>query len=416
MLFTSSTICHLCMTSIDRYVSLRSPLKYGSHSKDKRQTLLKIAVVWAISLCIAGPLFILSMLDQREDGDDVVYKGCGPETQTFVVSAAVASFYLPLVIMTFMYALTVRALKRQLREQSCLTVTNTTSSKDDSSNSHHHHHQQQQLQQLMARSTSYDHSRLSPANSSVSVCSSSLNRSCCQISATEQRSGSSSRGIPVPTDDADSSYVSDIYVVNQTDSLDFKPGKRRFKFSYTDLPPTADGGARLRPESNPLPHPKISHHRSSSSNSRSDYNIPSSSDSFARSPTLDRRILSRSTRLQLAASGRGRRHGLEIQNPSLWTRGSRSGKLSVPDRGRRAVQVLGILFAFFVLFYLPFFFVYVLNATCARCRFYISDKLISAFEWLQYSGSVVNPFVYHIFNPDFRHAFQKLIRCRCTKY
>ena len=48
--------------------------------------------------------------------------GCGPETQTFIISATVSSFYVPLLIMTVMYALTVHALRRQLREQRRMTV------------------------------------------------------------------------------------------------------------------------------------------------------------------------------------------------------------------------------------------------------------------------------------------------------
>jgi len=55
----------------------------------------------------------------------VQYKGCGPETPTFVISATVTSFYLPLAIMTVMYALTVRALQQQLKEQRRMTVTNS---------------------------------------------------------------------------------------------------------------------------------------------------------------------------------------------------------------------------------------------------------------------------------------------------
>jgi len=39
-----------------------------------------------------------------------------------VIAATVSSFYVPLVIMTVMYALTVRALRRQVREQRTMTV------------------------------------------------------------------------------------------------------------------------------------------------------------------------------------------------------------------------------------------------------------------------------------------------------
>src|SRR6218665_2317522 len=119
VLFTSSTICHLCMISIDRYMTLMHPLRFG-HSRRKRHTALKITVVWIISFCIAGPLFVLSMFDTQQS--TVHYKGCGPETPLFIITATVTSFYLPLLIMTVMYALTVRALKRHLLEQRRLAV------------------------------------------------------------------------------------------------------------------------------------------------------------------------------------------------------------------------------------------------------------------------------------------------------
>jgi len=84
------------------------------------------------------------------------------------------------------------------------------------------------------------------------------------------------------------------------------------------------------------------------------------------------------------------------------------------DRGRRAVRVLGILFAVFVVFYLPFFAAYIVHGTCQSCQPYISPQTITAFEWLQYSGSMLNPIVYHVFNPDFRRAFLKILRCRSS--
>jgi len=66
VLFTSSTICHLCMISVDRYMSLTYPLRYG-HAKKKKHTIMKIALVWIVSFCIAGPLFVLSMWDEHLD-------------------------------------------------------------------------------------------------------------------------------------------------------------------------------------------------------------------------------------------------------------------------------------------------------------------------------------------------------------
>lgn len=71
VLFTSSTIIHLCMISIDRYMTLTYPLRYG-HGKKKTHTIFKIALVWVLSFCIAGPLFVLSMWDQQVDSVEVI--------------------------------------------------------------------------------------------------------------------------------------------------------------------------------------------------------------------------------------------------------------------------------------------------------------------------------------------------------
>jgi hypothetical protein len=100
--------------------------------------------------------------------------------------------------------------------------------------------------------------------------------------------------------------------------------------------------------------------------------------------------------------------------------GSGSNRESASSRAfkgrRRAVQVIGILFAAFVMFYLPFFAAYLLRGTCAACRHYVTPAIITAFEWLAYSGSMANPIIYHMFNPDFRRAFQRLLHCNRCRY
>jgi len=53
------------MISIDRYMAFNYPLRYG-HVTNKRTTVIKISIVWVVSFCIAGPLFVLSTLDSRQ--------------------------------------------------------------------------------------------------------------------------------------------------------------------------------------------------------------------------------------------------------------------------------------------------------------------------------------------------------------
>lgn len=313
VLLTSSTIIHLCMISIDRYMSLKFPLRYG-HAKRTKQTLCKILLVWVISFCIAGPLFLFSMFDTTKS--TVLYKGCGPETPTFVISATVTSFYLPLLIMTIMYALTMRALRCQLHEQRRLAVTNSLSSKDDSTYS--------------LRGGRGPSPRASP-----------------RLPHKASTNGNYAPTQAPPT---------------QTDFLVVRS-------SYTNLTPSSTctevGGIPMQ-----------------------DMDPVGGADQQPK-----RKFIMRNFRF-------GR---------------SGSARLNGPDRGRRAVQVLGILFAVFVICYLPFFLTYVINGTCHQCQPYISPRMIMAFEWLAYSGSVINPIIYHIFNPDFRRAFQRLLCCHCSR-
>ncbi|CAH1777446.1 unnamed protein product [Owenia fusiformis] len=106
---TSASIIHMCVISVDRYFSLRYPLKYG-RTKRKRYVILKIFIVWVLSFFIAGPPFIVSYILQIDVSD---YKGCGPETPLYIVFSSIASFYLPLFVMSFTYPMTIYALNKQ---------------------------------------------------------------------------------------------------------------------------------------------------------------------------------------------------------------------------------------------------------------------------------------------------------------
>ncbi|ESN95047.1 hypothetical protein HELRODRAFT_121581, partial [Helobdella robusta] len=255
VLFTSSSICHLCMISVDRYLTLTYPLKYG-HSKKKKHTLMKIALVWIISICIAGPLFALTWIDKEPlvNGTDNSRDGI--------------SFYLPLLIMTIMYALTVRALRLQVQERRRLEATTTA--------------------------------------------------------ATTSRSSTAT--------------------LNIGDNFSKKS---------------------------------------------------SFSSSFRISPSF-RRIVFPNQKRKASAPAVASMAAAADCKQDLYCQ-----------------KVLGILFVVFVACYLPFFALYLVRGVCDRCRPYITVEILVALEWVAYSAALINPIIYHVFNPDFRRTFQQLLRCRC---
>ncbi|KAF6204453.1 hypothetical protein GE061_002794 [Apolygus lucorum] len=58
VLFCTASIMHLCTISVDRYLSLRYPMKFG-RNKTRRRVTLKIVFVWILSIAMSLPLSLM---------------------------------------------------------------------------------------------------------------------------------------------------------------------------------------------------------------------------------------------------------------------------------------------------------------------------------------------------------------------
>ena len=73
---------------------------------------------------------------------------------------------------------------------------------------------------------------------------------------------------------------------------------------------------------------------------------------------------------------------------------------------RRAILVLGIIMATFILSWLPFFSTYVISSLTGT---HVPGMVFAVFFWAGYCNSALNPVVYTIFSQEFRKAFHKII-------
>lgn len=77
-------------------------------------------------------------------------------------------------------------------------------------------------------------------------------------------------------------------------------------------------------------------------------------------------------------------------------------------RERKAAKTLAIITGAFVICWLPFFLMALLLPLCGDyCH--INDNIAALFLWLGYFNSTLNPVIYTIFSPEFRHAFKRIL-------
>ncbi|CAF1689469.1 unnamed protein product, partial [Adineta ricciae] len=103
----TSSIWHMSVMSLNRYQTLRYPLKYG---RNKRRSLVtyKIITIWIISFAICLPLFILALIDSSNVYNEKT-RACFPTHRTFKIYGSFVAFFIPLIIMIVTYALTMTA-------------------------------------------------------------------------------------------------------------------------------------------------------------------------------------------------------------------------------------------------------------------------------------------------------------------
>ena len=119
----TSSIWHMCILSVDRYLTLRYPVGYG-RNRTQNTMALKIATVWIISIICCSPLTYMGFSDYSTVYNDST---CAPSSIVFIAYGSIIAFYVPLTIMLVTYTLTVRILRRNHQHMKMLTMNSAKS-------------------------------------------------------------------------------------------------------------------------------------------------------------------------------------------------------------------------------------------------------------------------------------------------
>lgn len=376
VLLCTASILSICLISLDRYWSITRAIAY-SRNRTPRRAALMIAAVWFLSAIICVPPLIgwknpLPVTDYPLCllSDDIGY----------VLYSTMGSFYIPCIIMVFVYFKIYRAARRLARKnirKKQITKQITVEVKD---------HTATEFPSVLVDSSVH----CSPITSELE-CKKVIRKPQLEsvketeykaINATDIRSG-------IKAGRGDNNKPLANLNINQGLKYQVINSSMTETHDYTTAELTRENSV----ESEQCGSPTLTH-------------IPT--------PTYEHTSKSEQRRLSMQKISEKFKMKRPRCNGNKSTKGWRAASLREHERHkrkiakareRRATIVLGLVMAAFILCWFPFFTLYIITSFC----YCVGEIVFTVVFWAGYCNSALNPIIYTVFNREFRHAFHRII-------
>ncbi|CAH0600223.1 unnamed protein product [Chrysodeixis includens] len=463
VLLCTASIMHLCTISVDRYLSLRYPMRFGRNKTRKRVTV-KIAFVWILSSAMSLPL----SLKYSKNADSVLIDGsCQVPDNLYKAIGSIISFYIPLGVMLLTYALTIQLLARQRKGLGAGWAPGWLGAPPigrrctwrrflgprGGTPQHSAASTETELPPIDTRDLWIQDSRtniserggmLTPGSLSVSSSSPSSmlqdrrrpssagdpntpihrprsasddesNEGLLAPAALTAKSRSSEDGLLLPPPCTCPYFGSESTPPRRTTEVIIVPGgdingcngySRNGNMKDEQSTPFFRRSSRGAASMVTWDEARRFRRGSSFGGARTTLSTPIRS-------IRAQRTIARSQQVT-ASPARQTPRTHHSRNSSVISRNSsRHGRILRLEQ--KATKVLGVVFFTFVILWAPFFILNMVPAVCPVCEERIPLWVYDFALWLGYASSMVNPIFYTIFNKIFRQAFKKVLMCGYCK-
>ncbi|KAG8229822.1 hypothetical protein J437_LFUL008790 [Ladona fulva] len=358
VLCCTASILHLCAIALDRYWAITDPIAYAQ-KRTFRRVMLMIGAVWLVSGAISSP-----PLAGWNDWPEAFLEDTPCEltkNRGYVIYSSLGSFYIPLFVMTIVYAEIYVATRKRLRERAKASKLNAVK------------------QSVVAPA---------PAASQQQPCKAAE-------PVRRERSSDSLRAVNDGESVSSETNHNDVEVQPLSTAGSSGNGKKKKKRGSKN---GKGGGGKTGKKWRKSAAEMMG--RDNSLTDACEENGVKNADGHSGQASDDKK----------PATGSSPSAPLVKRVPAPVHQFIEERQRISLSKERRAARTLGVIMGVFVVCWLPFFLMYIILPFCERCC--LSIKVINFITWLGYINSALNPIIYTIFNLDFRRAFKKLLHMK----